>query len=169
MSSVKTPVVSSAFLEPKRDALLRKILRKCGAYYHPADLFYQELWKQRLRSLGFRVLLVQKLEIHHVWEVRLCGSLTAQTYLLISKPVPKKDLWTTDLTRKQLESEIHQIANDLGLPIKRDCITVIREGKAYFKAAFIWPKGRPGMLLKREKKPEAFSFFIQPWLRRNRN
>lgn len=167
--SMKKAIVPAVCCTVRKDALLRKILRQCGAYFHPADLFYQELWKQRLVSLGFRVLLVQKFELHNVWQIRVCGSLAAQTYLLVSKPVPKKDIWATDLMRKQLQAEIHQIANDLGLPIRRDCITVVREGKAYFKAAFIWPKGRPGMLLKRERKPEAFSFCIQPWLRRNRS
>ncbi len=122
-----------------------------------------------MTAIGFRVLLVQKLSLHEVWEIRLCGGLAAQTYLLVSKPVPKKDVWATDLMRKQLQSEIHQIAKDLGLSIQRDCITVVRTSSAYFKAAFIWPMGKPGMLLKREKKPEAFSFLIRPWLRRNRN
>lgn len=120
-------------------------------------------------AIGFRVLLVQKLSMHEVWEIRVCANLAAQTYLLISKPVPKKDIWSADPMRKQLQSEIHQIAKDLGLPIQRDCITVARSGGAYFTIAFIWQRGRPGMLLKKAKKPQAFSFLIRPWLRRNRN
>jgi hypothetical protein len=166
---MKRPIIPAACFKPKKEPFLNRILLRCGSYFHPADLFLQELWKQRLVHIGFRVLLVQKLPIHQVWEIRLCGSLAAQTYLLVSKAVPKKDVWSTDLVRKQLQSEVHQIAIDLGLPIQRDCITVARTGKAYFTIAFIWPKGKPGLLLKKERKPEAFSFLIKPWLRRNRN
>ncbi|HEY2168414.1 MAG TPA: hypothetical protein VGJ30_02225 [Candidatus Angelobacter sp.] len=166
---MKNPIPSLAPWKFSEDALLRKVLRRCGVYFHPGDRFYQELWRQRLVSLGFGVLLVQKLTLHDVWEVRLCGSLAAQTYLLVSKPVPKKHVWATDLMVRQLKSEIHEIAKDLGLPIRRDSITVSRTGSSYFTVAFIWPKGKPAMLLKREKRTDAFSFFIQPWLRRNRN
>ena len=151
-----------------RDKFLSRILLRCGAYYQSGELFYQRLWRDRLRAVGFRILLVRKLAIHDVWELRVCGSLTSQTYLLMSKPVPRKLLWSKDLLTKQLQAEIHLIAQDLGLPIKRDCITVTKTG-AYFRAAFIWKKGKPGMLLKQGSNPEAFSFIIKPWLKRNRN
>jgi hypothetical protein len=150
------------------DRLLNKILRRCGAYYHPPDLFYHELWKQRLVNIGFRVLSVEKLPYHHVWDMRVCGGLETQTYLLVSKPVPGKLAWSKDLLPKQFESEIHQIAKDLGLAIKRDCIGVVRNGN-YFRVSFIWPVGKPGLLLKKDKKAEAFSFLIRPWLKKNRN
>jgi hypothetical protein len=150
------------------DTFLKNILHRCGAYYHSADLFYQELWKQRLVGIGFRVLSVEKLPYHHVWDIRACGGLSAQTYLLVSKPVPAKLAWSEDPLPKQLESEIHQIAKDLGLAVRKDCLNVVRTGR-YFRASFIWPMGKPGRLLKQEKKTEAFSFLIRPWLRRNRN
>jgi hypothetical protein len=155
-------------LNARPDQSLDRILRRCGAYYHSADLFYHELWKQQLVSIGLRVLYIEKLPCHHVWDIRVCGSLNAQTYLLVSKPVPKKLAWSRDLLSKQLESELCRIASDLGLTIQRDGIGVVRTGR-YFRASFIWPKGKPGRLLKREKKPEAFSFLIRPWLRKNRN
>src|SRR5260370_42662337 len=82
-SRMKKPVIPSAGWKPARDRMLNKILRRCGAYYHSADLFYQELWKQRLINIGFRVMLVEKFPYHHVWEIRVCGSLTAQSYLLL--------------------------------------------------------------------------------------
>jgi hypothetical protein len=165
---MKQPVSPKAYSTTLEDRFLNRILRRCGAYYHSANLFYQELWKQRLVPIGFRILLVEKLPYHHVWHIRLCGSLTAQTYLLVTKPVPKRYLGTTGVLLKQLRSEIREIAKDLGPPIKSDCINVVRNG-AYFQASFIWPLGKPGKLLKKEKKVEAFSFLIRPWLKRNRN
>jgi hypothetical protein len=148
--------------------LLKSILRRCGVYYHSADLFFQELWKQQLEQMGFRVLSVEKLSLHQVWDIRVCGSLAAQTYLLMSKPIPRKDSWVKDPLPKQLRLEIQRIAKEMGAPIKTDCITVVRTG-AYFRASFIWPMGKPGRLLKKEKKADAFSFLIRPWLRKNRN
>jgi hypothetical protein len=131
-------------------------------------LFYHELWKQRLVSIGFRVLLIQKLEHHEVWDIRVCGNFTTQTYLLVTKPLSDKMIWTKDILVRQFQSEIRLIAQDLGLPIKRDCITVARKG-AYLEASFIWPKGKPGLLIKKRKPTNAFSLLIRPWLRRSRN
>ena len=165
---MKRPVISTRCWEPAQDAFLPKILRRCGASYHSAELFYQELWKQRLSQIGFRVTSVEKLPYHHVWDVRLYGTLTAQAYLLVTKPVPKRNAGAKDLLLKQLQTEIQQIAKDLGPPIRTDCISVSRSG-AYFRVSFIWPLGKPGPLLKQEKKAEAFSFLIRPWLRKTRN
>ena len=165
---MKRPLIFAIILQPNKDTFLRNILRRCGTYYRPAELFYQELWKERLHQIGFRVISVEKLPYHHIWETRLCCTLTAQTYLLVSKPLPKRYASAKELLPKQLQSEIQQIAKDLGPPIKSDCINVARSG-AYFRVSFIWPTGRPGRLLKIEKRAEAFSFLIRPWLRRNRN
>lgn len=162
------PIISATCFKSKKDTFLNKILLRCGSYYHSGDLFFQELWKQHMVNIGFRVLYVEKLPYHHVWDIRLCGNLTAQTYLLVSKPVAKKHSWSPEVLVKQLRSEIQQIAKDMGPPVKTDCISVARTG-AYFRASFIWPMGKPGRLLKKEKKAEAFSFLIRPWLRRNRN
>jgi hypothetical protein len=96
------------------------------------------------------------------------GGLTAESYLLVTKPVAKRHLWTKDLLLKQFELEIRQIAQELGAAIPRNSIQVERKG-SYFRAIFIWPLGKPGRWVKPEKKAEAFSFLIQPWLRRNRN
>ena len=168
LGSMRNPLISSACWKPVKDKLLIKILRRCGAYYHSADLFYQELWMQRLANLGLRVISLERLPYHPVWDVRLRGSLSAQIYLLVSKPSPPKLAESKDPLCKQLESEIHQMAKEMGLPIKKDCLTVIRTGP-YFRASFVWPKGKPGLWLKQDKKPEAFSFLIRPWLRKNRN
>lgn len=147
---------------------LQTILHRCGAYYLSGDWFYHQLWYQRLSQIGFRVISVQKLPYHELWEIRLYGTLTSQSYLLLAKPVAKSHLSTGDLLLKQFQMEIQQIAKDLGTPIRRDSIQVDRKG-AYFRAIFIWPVGKSGRLGKPEKKAEAFSFLIRPWLRSNRN
>lgn len=149
--------------------MLKRILRSCGTYYHSADLFYQELWSARLASIGFRVLSVEKLPYHPVWEVRLCGNLTAQAYLLLSRAVSAKAAASENPFSKQLESEIKLIAKELGLPLKRDCLSVTRNGKNYFRVSFVWPKGKAGRYVKQEKKQDAFSLLILAWLRKTRN
>ncbi len=152
----------------RRDRLLQGILLKCGGYYRSGELFYQRLWKDSLIRLGFRVISVEKLDCHHLWDLRLRGTLTAQSYLLLSTPVPAKLLNNPELLERQLQAVICDIAYELGPPIKRDEITVVRTG-AYFKVAFIWPCGEPGLLLRKEKRPDAFRFLIRPWLRTVRN
>ncbi len=155
------------FPTPHSGSVLDRILRRCGMYYHSGALFYQELWRQRLNNIGFRVTSVKKLPYHHVWDVRLYGNLTVQLYLL-SLPVPVKLGWPGDLLPKLLAREIQRIARDLGPPIKSDCVSVVRTG-AYFRVAFIWPLGKPGSWLKQEKPAEAFSLLIRPWVRQCRN
>jgi len=168
-SDMTRPVVSVVALRTPRDPLLNKILRRCGAYYHGSELFCQEMFKLRLISIGFRILRIEKLPLHNVWDIRVCCSLAAQTYLLVSKPVSKRHFGTTEVLLKQFRTEIQELAREMGPRIKADFITVARTGKAYLQASFIWPMGTPGLLLKEERKPEAFSFEIKPWLRRNRN
>jgi len=167
-SRMRKPAIPSACSHLVKEAMLNKILQRCGAYYHSADLFYHELWKQRLINIGFRVMLVEKFPYHHVWRIRVCGSLTAQSYLLLIKPVPPKHASADDLLERQLRSEVMAMAKEMGPAIKSDCLHVGRTGK-YFLISFIWPVGKPGLLLKKEKKPSAFSFLLMSWLRRNRN
>jgi hypothetical protein len=159
---------TAASFQPPRDKLLEGILRRCGAYYHPAELFYQELWRDRLGEIGFYVISVERMPHHPVWEIRLRGSLAAQTYLLVTKPIPKPHACADDLLVPQLKAEIRQIAQGLGKPTKRDCVGVTRSG-AYFRVSFLWPLGRPGVLVRQEKRAEPFSFLVRPWLRKNRN
>ncbi len=164
---MRRPLISEGCLKLARDPFLNKILRRCGTYFHAADLFYQELWRQRLANMGFRVVSVNKLPYHHVWDIRLFGTLTAQLYLL-GRPVPAKWALDPDLLPKQLKSEMRRLAREMGPPIPSDCLSVVKSG-AYFRVNFIWPPGQPGKWLKQEKPAEAFSFLIRPWLRKNRN
>jgi hypothetical protein len=147
---------------------LQIILQQCGAYYLSGDWFYHQLWYQRLSQIGFRVISIQKMPYHELWDIRLYGTLTSQSYLLLTKPVPKSQFSTKDQLLKQFQFEIQQIAKDLGEPIRQDCIQVARKG-AYFRAILVWPLGKPGRWVKPEKRAEAFSFLIRSWLRRNRN
>jgi hypothetical protein len=160
--------IAGLYRKQPKDALLQTILRRCGAYYSSGDLFYQRLWHQHLAQIGFRVISVQKLPYHELWDIRLYGSLTAQSYLLLSMPVSKPHFCAKDILLKQFQMVIQRIAKDLGAVIRRDCILVNRKG-AYFRITFIWPLGKPGRWVKPERKAEAFSFLIRPWLRRNRN
>jgi len=64
-----------------------------------------------------------------------------------------------NLQEEQLKTEIKQFARELGCPINSDCIQVARNG-AYFRLAFIWPRGQPGQLSPKGKKPHAFTFLI---------
>lgn len=141
----------------RKDTLLNRILVRCGAYYHGAGLFYQELWRQRLVSIGFRVLLIEKLPLHEVWDIRVCGNLTTQTYLLLSKPVPKRYLGTPDVLLKQFRAEIQEIARDLGPPIKSDCITVVRRG-SYWKPVSFGRKANRAYCSKEKNDPRHSRF-----------
>ena len=94
---------------PDSDPRLRAILRRGGAYYQSGKLFYQRLWRQELIRIGFRVISVEKIIHHHLWEIRLGGTLTAQTYLLLSTPGGKvaKD---KDVLVQKLRAEVRRIA-----------------------------------------------------------
>jgi hypothetical protein len=76
---MQKPLISSLCFQPVRENLLEKILRRCGAYYQSGDLFYQRLWHQHLSRVGFRVISVEKLPYHELWDIRLFGSLTDLT------------------------------------------------------------------------------------------
>ena len=150
------------------DQLLPKILLRCGQYYQSGELFYQRLWRERLRHLGFWVITIEKLACHHLWDIRLRGTLVAQAYLLLSKPASSASFHAKDLMAAQLKAEMRLMAKELGPPIKRDEITVERTG-TYVRVVFLWPKGEPGLLMRKEKKADAFPFLIRPWLRCLRN
>jgi len=147
---------------------LQAILRRCGIHHQSADLLYQRLWHERLSQIGFRVTSATKKPYHHVWIIGMYGTLTAQSYLLMTKPVAKQHLSTNDVLVKQLQIEVQQIAKSLGSRLRRDHIHVDRKG-AYFKVIFVWPLGRPGRFYTLQKQVDAFSVLIRPWLRRNRN
>ena len=147
---------------------IRTLMLRYGRYYVSPDLFYQRLWYERLREIGFVVTCLEKLDAHHVWRIRLRGTLKAQAHLLVSKPAGKKVMDCEDPMTKQLELEVRRIARDLGGPIPGDHLEIERTGKC-FQIAFIWRFGTPGRLFRTEKKPDGFGFHIRAWTRQNRN
>lgn len=94
---MKLPVISIRCSRPIQEKFLVRILLRCGAYYQSGDLFYQRLWHQRLTQIGFRVISVEKLPYHHIWDARAYGTLTSQSYLLLTKPVAKAHSSAPDL------------------------------------------------------------------------
>ena len=149
------------------DCDLKRVLLKCGRYYRSAALFYHELWREHLRQIGFVVIKIERLEQHDLWIIRVRLTSSSQLHLLLSsRPARKKA--GADPVEHQLKALVRAFANGLGTPIKTDYVTVTRTGH-YCTIAFIWPPGEPGCLLRKERKPSAFSFLIRPWLRSNRN
>src|SRR5215470_4918572 len=114
---MKPPFVSVKCCRPTQERFLIRILLRCGAYYQSSDLFYQRLWHQRLSQIGFRVISVTKLPYHQLWDIRMYGTLVAQSWLLLSRPVSKPHLSTEDILLKRLHTEIQRVAKDLGAPI----------------------------------------------------
>ena len=73
-----------------------------------------------------------------------------------------------DLFVHQLTAEVRALAGAMGPPILKDYLTVTRTG-AYCTLAFIWPRGQPGRLLRKEKVTHPFSLHIKRWLKHHRN
>jgi hypothetical protein len=153
-------------LSPDRE--LSRVMIQAGKYYRSSDLFYQRLWRERMRHLGFHVIFVEKAFAHHLWVLRLRGTLQAQCHLLVSKPPAKKKPTNVEPFETELGAEIQRIAMEMGPRVPAAHLETVRSG-AYFTIAFIWPCGQPGKLLSQPKKPQAFSFLIRPWLRRIKN
>lgn len=150
------------------ESQLKRVLLESGRYYRSATLFYHELWREHLRQIGFVVIKVEKLEQHDLWVIRVRITASSQLYLLVSSGPPSNFKGQTALIEHQLKRVIRAFANALGPPVRSDYLTVDRIGH-YCTIAFIWPLGKPGRLLRKEKKPSAFSFLIRGWLKRNRN
>jgi hypothetical protein len=150
---------------------IKKFLARYGRYRTTADLFYHRQLRQRLAEIGFRVITIERLATHPVWEVRLKGNLDVQANLLLGQPLSERfgspsRYWL----EQQLKRRIQGILNTLGDPVRSDEITVARTG-TYFQAAFVWPKGTPGVLGRSAKKvhPYQVAVELRRWLRRQRN
>src|SRR2546425_5739672 len=125
---------------------IKKFLARYGRYRTTGDLFHHRQLGQRLAEIGFRVMTIERLATHPVWQIRLKGNLTAQANLLLGQASsdrfdPQSRYWM----ERQLKRRIQKILNTLGNPIRSDEIVVVRSG-AYFQVAFVWPKGTPGVL-----------------------
>lgn len=156
----------SASAAPEK--FLRRALMKSGRYYQSGDLFYQRLWRDRLQAIGFRVYHVERLEHHPVWHIRLRATLTAQAYLLLSRPAKERLLSKADLLEQQVKAEVQRLGREIGPGIASDCLQLQRQGN-YWRITFVWEAGRPGLWLQAPDKPSAFSSAVQLWLSRIRN
>jgi hypothetical protein len=150
------------------DSELKRVLLKSGRYSRSAAFFYHELWREHFRQIGFVVIKVEKLEQHDLWVIRLRITSPAQLQLLLSSPPARSLNAGTDPIEHRLRIIVRAFASRLGTAIRNDYLSVSRTGH-YCTIAFLWPHGKAGCLLRKEKRPSAFSFLIRPWLKRNRN
>ena len=68
-----------------KKANLKQFLAKYGKFREPEQFFYHYRLNERLAALGFRVISIERLDTHPVWNVRFRGSLEAQSQLLLDK------------------------------------------------------------------------------------
>lgn len=152
-------------LTAKADVLLRKVLLAHGRYFVPANWFYHLWLMQRFTELGFLVNSVEKHPTHQMWEIRMRGSWTAEASLLMGAPL---NIWKPPDPEVLLAKKTREILRDLGHPVPRDYVTVVRNGP-YFIVALICPMGTAGRWSRAAKCPEPFSMVIRPWLRTQKN
>ena len=152
---------------------LKQFLAKFGRFREPGQFFYHHRLTERLASLGFRVISIERLEEHPVWNIRFKGSLEAQTNLLLGESYKGKrpaSSGSGQVIEQRLKAEMHAILKSLGRAVKADELTVLREG-AYFGAAFVWPMGQPGKWFPQPKRPHPLqvSGVVQRWIKQQRN
>jgi hypothetical protein len=157
----------------KKKVGLKQFLAKYGRHVEPGHLFYHLRLQERLSALGFRVISIERLAEHPVWNIRIRGSLEAQTNLLLGKSYKGKRpaSWGSgEVIEQRLKAELAAILKSLGLAVKTDELTVVREG-AYFGAAFVWPMGQPGTWCPPPKRPHPLqvSGFMHGWIKQQRN
>ena len=152
-------------LKANADSLLRKLLPTHGRYFVPANWFYHLWLVQRFTELGFLVTSVEKHSAHHLWEIRMRGSLTAQAGLLMGAQL---NIWKPPDLEILVAKRTREILGDMGHPVPRDYVTVVRNGP-YFIVALICQMGRAGRWARTARCPEPFSMVIRPWLRTQKN
>jgi hypothetical protein len=153
------------------DVSIRKFFARFGRFRAPSGTFYHRQLRDRLTEIGFQVLSVERVDSHPLWRIRLKASLKVQAHLLISQPAGLFDLSKSHgLLERQLTKYIHRILNQLGQPVRKDEIVVVRSG-AYVHVAFVWPLGTPGVVGRAPKEHHPFqvSLVLRRWLREQRN
>src|SRR5262245_47519912 len=104
---------------------IKKFLARYGRYRTTGALFYHRQLRQRLAEIGFRVITIERMATHPVWQIRLKGNLTTQANLLIGQPVsdrfgPQSKYWM----ERQLKRQIQRILYTLGDPVRSNEIVV---------------------------------------------
>jgi hypothetical protein len=152
---------------------LKQFLAKYGRFVESGQFFYHYRLHERLTALGVRVISVERLDTHPVWNIRFKGNLDAQTKLLLGKsysgkrPAP----WGSgEILEQRLKAELRSILKQLGRAVKADELNVVRYG-GYFQAAFVWPLGKPGTWHPRPARPHPrqVSGVVQHWIKSQRN
>jgi hypothetical protein len=152
---------------------LKQFLAKYGRYREPGQFFYHHRLQERLASLGLRVISIERLSEHPVWNIRFKGNLDAQTKLLLGKSYSGKRpaSWGSgEVIEQRLKAELRSILKQLGRALKADELNVVRHG-AYFQAVFVWPMGQPGTWLPQPARPHPLqvSGVMRRWIKTQRN
>jgi hypothetical protein len=152
---------------------LKQCLAKYGRFVESGQFFYHHRLRERLTALGLRAISIQRLDSHPVWEIRVKGSLDAQTKLLLGKSYSGKRpaSWgSTEVIEQRLKGEMQLILESLGQAVKADELSVIRYG-GYFQLVFVWPLGQPGKWFAQPKRPHPLqvSGAVQRWIKQQRN
>lgn len=144
--------------EPDQTSLTR-FLVQYGRYYVPGRTFYHRQLGLRLHGLGFRVLSIQRLATHPVWQVRI-----KQTHF-------RWDFLSTfRLLKPKLKAQVRRALKDLDRGIKAPEIVVVCNG-VYIQVAFVWPLGKPATWRPSPSRPGSFaaSQVFRDCLREQRN
>ena len=158
----------TGFVSRIGDASIRNSLPVMADNRAATGTFYHRQLRERLSEIGFKVLSIERLDSHPLRRIRLKGTLKVQAHLLISQPAELFDLSKSHgLLERQLTKHLQRILRQLGKPVRRDEIVVVRSG-AYLKVAFVWPLGTPGILRGSVKEVNPFqgSPVVRRWLRR---
>jgi hypothetical protein len=152
---------------------LKQFLAKYGRFVEAGRFFYQYRLHERLTALGFRVISIERLDTHPVWNIRLRGNLEAQANLLLGKCYKGKRpaSWgSREVIEQRLKGEMQSILKSLGQAVKADEINVVRYG-GYFQVVFVWPLGQPGKWFPPPKRthPIQVSGVVQRWIKTQRN
>ncbi len=152
---------------------LKQFLAKYGRFVEPGQFFYHHRLHERLTGLGFRVISIERLDTHPVWNIRIRGNLEAQTNLLLGKSYKGKRpaAWGSgEVIEQRLKAEMQSILKQLGRAVKADELNVVRYG-GYFQIVFVWPLGQPGKWFPRPARPHPLrvSGVMQRWLKGQRN
>ena len=145
---------------------LNKFLAKYGYFIEPKQFFYHHRLRDRLTALGFRIISIERLDTHPVWNIRFKGNLEAQTNLLLAKSYKG----SSEVIEQRLKAEMHAILKSLGQAVKADELNVVRYG-GYFQCVFVWPKGQPGKWYPQPKQihPLQDSGVMRRWMKSQRN
>ena len=116
-------------------------------YFLPSRYFFHNWLSLGFQRNGLRVISVKKCKYHHLWEVRLKGGIAFSPQMSESQMAELPSIANDGLS-KLVAEKIMQITKEYGVPVKADEVSAARYG-CCFRAAFIWPVGRIGIMPRR--------------------